>query len=236
MTLAVMSVTSETNKYTCEFCNKDFVRESSFLKHICTYKHRWLDRDGKGNRIGFQAWLEFYSKTSMSTKQRTYGDFIRSPYYNAFIKFGNYCADINALNVSRFIDWLLKNQIKLDTWNTDTVYNKFLVNYLKEEDPYDAISRSIRTCFDLASEKNIQGNDCLRYLNKNIICINIVNGKISPWLLFQSNSGIKFLESLDPSQVKMVIDYINPEQWAIKFKRNESLTNEINHLLKTAGF
>jgi hypothetical protein len=34
----------------------------------------------------------------------------------------------------------------------------------------------------------------------------------------------------------MVNDYINPEQWALKFHKNEQLKQQIADTLKTAGY
>lgn len=223
-------------QYGCDFCGRNFLRESTIAKHICEYKQRWLNKDLQGNRIGFQAWLQFYKKNSASKKKRTYEEFIKSAYYVAFVKFGTYCSDANVLNVSRFVDWLLKNQIRIDSWNTDTNYTKFLIEYLREEDPLDAIARSIETTQKLAEGEKILTKDVLRYSNRNKICYAITTGKISPWMLYQSDSGTKMLDELDGTQVKMVIDYINPEQWAIKFKRNPDKVNEVKELLNAAGY
>ena len=233
-----MKKTEETVKpnYGCEFCGRSFLRESTVLKHICEYKHRWLEKDRPSNRIAFQAWIQFYKKNSSGKKNKTYEEFIKSAYYSAFVKFGSYCVDVGVLNVPRYADWLVKNQVKIDTWNTDTNYTKFLVEYLRIEDPLDAIHRSIETTIDLAKDENIQSHDFLRYGNKNKICFQIVKGKISPWMLYQSNSGLEFLSSLDSTQQKMVMDYINPEQWAIKFKRNTDSVNQVKEILSTAGY
>lgn len=229
---------TETNKtaFGCDFCGRTFLRESTIAKHLCEYKQRWINKDLQGNRIGFQAWLQFYKKNSNTKKKRTYEEFIKSAYYTAFVKFGSYCADANVLNVSRFVDWLLKNQIKIDVWNTDTNYNRFLVEYLREEDPLDAVARSIETTQKLAELETIQTKDTLRYANRNRICYAITTGKISPWMLYQSDSGTKMLDELDSTQVKMVIDYINPELWAIKFKRNPEKVKEVKELLNAAGY
>lgn len=233
-----MSVTEETSKikYACEFCNREFLRESTVLKHICQYKHRWLDRDKRGNRLGFQAWIEFYKKHSASKKQKTYEEFIRSPYYGAFVKFGLYCTEVNVLNVSRYVDWLLENQIKLDTWAQDTNYNKYLTQYLRVEDPFDAIARSVETSIDFAEREGIQSKDMLRYANKNRLCHAITTGKISPWMLYQSQSGLEFLEQLDATQQSMIIDYINPELWAIKFSKSSAEVKQIKEILSIGGY
>ena len=206
------------------------------MSHLCETKRRWQDRDMPGNRIGFQSWLEFYKRNTTSKKQKTYQDFAKSAYYIAFVKFGHYCVDIKCINVPRYADWLLKNNIKIDSWCSDSNYDKFLVECLKQEDPLDAIARSIETTIDHAKNEKVQSKDYLRYGNRNRICSLVVNGKISPWMLYQSESGIQFLEGIDSTQQKMIFEYINPEQWAIKFRRNTEMVTQVKELLNAAGY
>jgi hypothetical protein len=206
------------------------------MKHLCENKRRWQDKDQPGNRIGFQAWVEFYKKNTASKKPKTYVDFTKSAYYIAFVKFGHYCVDLKCINVTRYADWLLKNQIKIDSWCSDTNYTKFLIEHLKSEDPLDAIARSIETTMTIAKDSGIETKDCLRYANRNKLAYAVTTGKISPWMLYHSESGVDFLSSLDESQQKMIIDYINPEQWAIKFRRNTELVTQAKELLNAAGY
>lgn len=226
----------ETNDNVCEFCNKVFKRESSLVSHLCEQKRRWQDKDTQSNRIGFQTWLLFYKKNTANKKTKTYLDFIKSPYYLAFVKFGNYCIESNVLNIVRYSEWLVNNNIRLDTWNTDTNYNKFLIEFLRTEDPFDALYRSVETTMDIAKNENIKHSDVFRYYNKNRLCHLVTLGKISPWIMYHSESGSKFLESLDESQVKMILDYINPELWAIKFIKNPDFVNSIKDILKQGGY
>jgi hypothetical protein len=224
-------------KYSCEFCKREFVRERTLFSHLCEYKQRWLDRDYAGNRLGFQSWLQFYTKHSNSkTKNKTYEEFIKNPYYILFVKFGNYCVDVNVLNPSRYIDWLLKDNIKIDNWTSDQVYTKYLCEYLRVEDPFDALERSVNHCGLLGTSENIQPNDVLRYGNPNRICHSITTGKISPWMLYCSDSGSRFLETLNQDHAKIIIDYINPEQWALKFHREPELKQQITETLKQTGY
>lgn len=223
------------NKFNCEFCERDFIRETSFFKHICENKRRWQDKDKRGNQIGFQAWIQFYTKHS-SRKKKEYTDFIKNAYYSAFIKFGNYCLEAQVMNVPRYIDWLLKEKISIDQWNRDSNYTKFIIDYCKSEDPLDAIARSIETTVSLAEQDRIQTKDVFRYGNKNKICFEITKGKISPWMLFHSNSGLEFISKLDSTQEKMIIEYINPEQWAIKFNKHKNMISEVKELLHVGGY
>lgn len=223
-------------KYGCEFCKREFARESTVAKHICEYKHRWLEKDRRGNQIGFQSWMQFYKKNTGSRKHNTYEEFIRSAYYIAFVKYGTFCVDINALNIPRFTEWLLKNQIKIDSWCSDSTYTRYLIEYLRHEDPLDAIARSIETTIEKAEKEGIRSCDYLRYGNPNSICYQVTLGKISPWMLYHSDSGSRFLDTLNPDHVKIIIDYINPEQWALKFKKNIDDVNKVKELLREAGY
>lgn len=211
------------------------MREKSFLSHICEYKFRWQERDKRANQLAFQCWLEFYRKNA-APKDRTYLDFIKSPYYGAFVRFSTYCMDVKVIDVLRYCDWLLNEKISIDQWAKDTNYDKFLVHHLRTEHHMDAIARSIETTIDLATQESIQAKDVFRYGNKNRICHEITKGKISPWMLYHSDSGFQFLESLEAPLQHLIFDYINPEQWAIKFKRYSIEVAETRELMKQAGY
>ena len=243
MTLLRTKISNSTKKtgetkpqFSCDFCGRGFQRETTMIKHLCENKRRWQDKDLPGNRIGYQAWLEFYKKNTATKKQKTYVDFTKSAYYLAFVKFGNYCVSIKCINVNRYADWLLKNKIKIDSWCSDTNYTKFIIDHLKSEDPLDAIARSIETTIELAKEAGLQSTDYLRYGNRNRIVHVITTGRISPWMLYQSESGIGLLEDLDESQQRMILDYIHPEQWAIRFKRYPEVVSQVKELLNAAGY
>jgi hypothetical protein len=228
-------IQSAATKHLCEFCGKSFARETTIAKHLCEPKRRWQERDNHGSRIGYASWIQFYNKHS-NKKQKDYNEFIKSAYYTAFIKFGNYCVDAQVVNVPRYVDWLLKNQISIDKWNKDSNYTKFIIEWCKTEDPFDGIARSIETFIELATEDKILAKDILRYGNKNKICFMITKGKISPWVLYHSESGKEFISNLDSTQEKMIIDYINPEQWAIKFTKSKHVIPEIKELLHAGGY
>lgn len=237
-TLSSMKEIEETSKYTCEFCNKEFARERTLVSHLCKKKDRWQSKDHVGNRIGFQSWIEFYSNSPahVRTKNSTYEAFIDSPYYLAFVKYGTYCADVKVLNPSQYMAWLLKENKSIDKWATDSLYNQYLCDYLRREDAFDAIHRSVSHCIELAEIENIQAKDVLRYGNKNRICQAVISGKISPWMLYCSQSGIHFLETLNTDHVRIVTDYINPEQWSLKFHRDPDIKQRITDTLSMAGY
>ena len=100
-------------KYTCQYCKKDFQRETSLSVHLCEQKQRYQSKDELGVRLGLQAYLRFYEMTQGSAKLKTFDDFATSPYYRAFVKFGRHCIAINAVNTSRFVDWVVEKNKKI---------------------------------------------------------------------------------------------------------------------------
>lgn len=221
-----------SDKY-CEHCNRTFVRESTLQKHLCEQKRRWLDKDKLPNRIGYAAWKNYYETHHPTKKNLDYRDFLNNNYYSAFIKFGNYCSDIKAINPTSFSIFLIKNRVPIDNWNSDKSYTKFLLEYLRHENWHDAVKRSIEHLLDISNLENIKLSDVFKYANPNKICYMITMGKISPWVLYHSDSGKDFLGKLDSTQTGMILDYIDPQKWNIKFKRESEDIIEVKQLLKS---
>lgn len=217
----------------CEHCNREFVRPSTFLKHMCEQKRRYLDRDRPSNRIGYMAWKQYYQLHHPNKKNLEYSDFMNSSYFSAFVRFGSYCSDVKAINSNAFALYLVKNRIPIDNWASDSSYTKYLVEYLKYENCMDAVKRSIENLLDIANDQNVNLSDVFRYVNSNKICHLITTGKISPWVVYQSNTGKDFLSKLDTSQTTMIFEYIDPERWNIKFKRESENVDEVKILLKS---
>lgn len=217
----------------CDHCNRQFVRPSTFLKHMCEQKRRYLDRDRPSNRIGYLAWKQYYQQHHPNKKKLDYSDFMNSSYYSAFVKFGSYCYAVKAINSNAFSLYLVKNRIPIDNWASDRSYTKYLVEYLKYENCMDAVKRSIENLLDIANDQNVNLSDVFRYVNSNKICHLITTGKISPWVVYQSNTGKDFLSKLDTSQTTMIFEYIDPERWNIKFKRESENVDEVKILLKS---
>ena len=77
--------------------------------------------------------------TQGSAKTKTFDDFATSAYYKAFVKYGNYCVNSKVINITRYTEWLLKNNKKIDHWHHDNLYEEFLHEYLFRENSSDAL-------------------------------------------------------------------------------------------------
>lgn len=222
--------------FQCQYCKKSFQKESSLAVHLCEQKKRRQDRDDRGVQLGFQAYIRFYEMTQGSAKLKTYDDFCESSYYRAFVKFGRYCHSVRVINPKQFLEWLLKHNKKIDNWASDQLYTEYLLQYLKLENVNDALARAIEFGIDWAEQHEAQPNDCLRYGNANAMCYAITTGRISPWVVYNCDSGQRFLSDLDDGQLAMIWPYIDSDSWNKKFHEYPADHEWVKEMLNKAGW
>jgi len=223
--------------FKCRYCDKDFRKESTLAAHLCENKRRAQQEKEVGVQLGLQAYLRFYELTQGSAKFKSYADFASSSYYNAFVKFGRHLVAIRAVNPRMFIDYVIKENKKLDYWCQEKVYVEYLHAYLKKEAVQDALERALTEMQEYADEvKDLASfNDYFRYGNSNRICYHITNGRISPWIVFNCASGVAFLESLSEEQISIIMPWIDPDFWQRKFADYVADTEWVKVILKEAG-
>ena len=229
--------TATTLKFQCNYCQREFQRERSLEVHVCEPKRRYLEQNEAGVRLGFHAFVKFFEITQGSARLKTFDDFVESQYYRAFTKWGRYCVDIRAVNPETFLAWLLKNNKKIDGWCSDQIYTEYLAYYLPKENVQDALRRAIEEiqsyCDDKPEIATI-GHYFL-YANTNRICYHISTGRVSPWIVYNCNSGIEFLEKLPANQTAIILPWIDPDTWQKIFRDRPADVEWAKHILREAG-
>jgi len=221
--------------YNCKYCSKSFSKESTLLVHVCERKRRARQEKEPGVQFGLRAWLRFYEITQGSAKLKTYDEFAESSFYNAFVKFGRHIVAINAINPAAFIDFVIKENKKVDHWTKDVIYEEYLFGYLRKEHVQDAFERALLTMQKWADENNSQFNHYFLYAAPGVICRDISNGRISPWIIYNSASGQEFLGKVNEEQLQIIYPYIDPEFWNRKFKDYMGDTEWMKDALEKAG-
>ena len=222
--------------YKCQYCHKEFKSERTLVVHACEQKRRWMAKDEKGVMLGLHTYVKFYQHAQDRTKTRTFEDFVTSPYYTAFVRFGNYLINTKCIKIERFIDWVVMSGIKLDKWATDATYTQFLGTALRTENVNDALQRAVEYSIEWSEEKNMRAEDVMRYGSENRLCHAIVTGKISPWVVFQSHSGQEFLTRLSEEQMQMIWPVIDPDFWQPTFEQRAADVHYAEEILNAAGW
>ncbi len=195
------------------------MREKTLAAHMCEPKRRWLQKDEKRVRYGLYAFQRFYALSAGTKKEKTYEDFTKSPYYNAFVKFGSFVSNVKPLYPERYIDHVVTSGVKLDHWCRDEMYEKYALELILKEDVTTALERSVNNMMLWAEEKNSVWNHYFGYVSANKAVWDIRDGKVSPWLILNCRTGKEMLSTFNDEQLALVYHVINPEHWALRFKR-----------------
>ena len=206
--------------YSCKYCNAKFAKEKTLTVHMCEQKRRFTQKDERRVQLGYQTFVRFYELCQKSSKPKSYEDFCKSPYYTAFVKFGSFISNVKPLYPHKYIDYVVTSGVKLDHWCREEMYQKYAGDLILREKVETAMERSIKTMMDWADEQEAPWNDYFRYASLNRVTQHLRDGKISAWLVLNCTSGKEMLSKFNDEQLGIVYAVMDPQHWAIRFKRS----------------
>ena len=219
----------------CKFCKKSFKSEKTLVAHMCVKKRRNADKDTVGSRLGFRVFQRFYELYTNSKKPKTFDEFIHSKFYMDFVKFGRHIVAINPIDADKFVDYVLKNGIKMRDWTKDSTYETFLEEFVKKEPAQRATERTIIEMESWASENSNSFNNYFSEVGTIEAVYMIRSGRISPWVLYLSESSEKLMSSMTSEQLKMIERTADPDKWASIFENHMGDVRFVKSILKQAG-
>ena len=221
--------------FECQFCKKTFQREKTLAVHLCEQKRRHINRDDKYVRLGFLAYNRFYEITQGSKTQKTYEHFAKSNYYTGFTKFGRHMLEINAIDPEKFIDFVITASIPLDSWCKDSVYESYIRELNKKETAERAVERGILLMEQWGREHDRPFNLFFREISRPRLIHWIKSGRISPWIIFNCDSGDAAIASMTDNEHHMINEYLEPTFWTRKFSTRKEDVEFVQMVLKEAG-
>jgi hypothetical protein len=220
--------------YKCEHCGKKFAKETTLIVHICEQKRRFISRGEKHVQMGLMTYQRFYEITQKGKTQKTFDDFISSPYYTAFVKFGSFMVNTAPIHPERFVDYIINSGVKLDHWCRDELYDQYISELIKKEPADGAIQRSIQTMIDWADKNSAQWEHYFAYVNLNRATHDIKEGLISPWIILNTKSGKQMLQRMNDEQLEIISPIIDPQFWQRRFKALPADIELIKAVIKEA--
>jgi hypothetical protein len=211
-----------TAQYACEFCGKKFVRPRTLVSHACEPKRRHQQKDDPWVRIAFQCFLEFQRTLgSAALRNCTYTDFADSAYYLGFVKFGRYVCETNVVEPLRYCRWLLRNHKKLDHWTRDILYEQFLLEWVYSESVDTALERAVLAMSEWAQQQQSRECDYFKYATPARVSFDIARGRITGWMLYASQTGADFLQSLSADQLSTLWPWVDSDRWYKQFAQQK---------------
>lgn len=221
--------------YICQYCNSGYSKEKTLAVHVCEQKRRALAQSERHVLLGFDTYNKFYKKTQNARQDKTYEDFRKSSYYNAFVKFGSFVSNVNPLYPDRFIDYVVTSGVKLDHWCRDELYDSYVVDLVKREPVTVALERSIKHMISWGDTNNAQWNHYFHYVSLSRAAYDIKDGKISPWLVLNSVSGKDMLKKFNDEQLNAIMVIMDVPFWMNKFKRAQDDVELVKQVVKESN-
>ena len=221
--------------FECQYCLKGFKSERTLMVHVCEPKRRHMNKDEKYSRLAFYAFNRFYEMTQAVGKPIEFDMFAKSKFYLGFTKFGKHVLNINAINPEEFIDFVIRNSVKLDKWTSDSVYNTYVQELNRKESADRAVERSILLMQKWGEEYDRPFNKFFKEVSKPLALHYIKSGRISHWVIFNSDNGAELIDSFSDHELSLINDYLEPAFWTRKFNARAEDVQFVKMILKKAG-
>lgn len=231
----MIDLINPTTSYKCQYCNHKFTKETTLIVHVCEQKRRALAQHERHVVLGFDTYNRFYKRSQNNKGERTYADFCKSPYYNAFIKFGSFVSNVNPLYPDRFIDYVVNSGVKLDQWCRDALYEKYVFDLIKTETVETALQRSINHMITWGDANGALWNQYFLYVSINRAMFDIRDGKISMWLILNSKNGKDMLKKFNDEQLASLGAIIDIPFWLSKFKKLPADVELVKQVVKESN-
>jgi hypothetical protein len=229
----MIALVNQPNK--CVHCGKGFVQEKTLIAHMCERKRRALQKNEKRVQAGYMAFNRFWQLAQGGKKLKTYEEFCDTAYYNAFVKFGSFINNANPLYPDKFVDYVIKSGIKLDHWCRDELYEKYLYETIKTEPVESAVQRTIQNMMEWGDEHKAQFEHYFNYVSLNKAVHDIRNGNISPWVILNTNTGKKMIQTMSDEQLDMIAPAFDVPYWLKRFKEVPADVALVKEICEEAG-
>lgn len=221
----------------CPFCNKKFKRESTLISHACTKRDRYNNRDTRHMKVAFMIWKEFmqFNKLSIPAKVVKSGEeylyFIKSSIFTDFDKFATYIVENDIYKPEEFITHVISSGLKSKDWTTYQVHQDWVLKCTRYEHPKSGVERSIKAFMDWEQLTGRPWNEFFKHATMDRFIPWIENGKLSPWIIYASNTSDQLLSRIGGAEFERLEPYINPSIWIpIQLRYKEDVKKLMNDL------
>lgn len=228
-----MLTVSRRKNWFCDYCNRHFSGEMTFMKHYCEPKRRAQELAsplGQAAYSYYREWMRLkkYSQPSSSA-------FVESKFYRAFINFAEMVIKANIPSPDKYIQLMVEGDIMPVLWCRDSAYAIYIEWVDRKSNPIDQVQQTVNYLFDLAEKDGVKIQDIFDHLGIQEIISLVRQRKLTPWFLFCSAKFGAVLKKMDKSQLAAFNAVINSAFWAEKFQKNKSVIDDIKMIASEVG-
>ena len=224
-----------SEKFKCHFCEKEFSKEKTLDVHLCEKKRRWMNKDDKHVRIAYASWLHWCKKSGLYMNKKgglTYEDFMNSSAYISFVKFGFFVDEYHITNYLAYIDFMIKNNYKMNSWNKDSTYEYFVKMNMRQEPIDEAVGKTVKFIDKWAVDSDCPWNDFFCHISGQQALDWLRSGRISPWVFFTSDKAQELMGRMTDEQLILLDKYIDVKWWMQVMRRKAKDKQFVEQIVK----
>lgn len=224
-----------SDKHQCHFCKKEFTKERTLEIHLCEKKRRWMNKDDKNVRIAFASWLHWCKKSGLymnKKSQLSYEDFMNSTAYISFVQFGHFVDENHIVNYLAYIDFMIKNNYKFNSWFKNSTYEYFVKMNTRQETIEDAVQKTIKFMDKWSHENDEEWTDFFNKISKQQALDWLRSGRISPWIFFTSSKAQNLLNQMTDEQLMLLDQYLDVKWWTQTMRRKPQDRQFVEQIVK----
>jgi uroporphyrinogen-III decarboxylase len=85
-----------------------------------------------------------------------------------------------------------------------------------------------------ADANNAPWNHYFNYASLNRVTQHLRDGKVSPWLVLNCKSGKEMMSKMSDEQLQLVYHVMDPQHWALRFKRSPADVELVKEIAEKA--
>lgn len=220
--------------YTCEYCHRKFVKQTTYEKHTCSKKEKAeliKSLDGQAAYIHYTNWLKSYHR-----KVPEINTFIDSSFFTAFLNFARFVKKTHIAYPNDFIKIMKEKDISPNLWTKPECFKLYLIYLDDLQPPVEQAIRTVETLFHISDKFNIPITTIVKTaLSDNDIIKLIQERKISLWLLLNSDSFIQRLANMDQDSYNYLNSVISMDDWVTIINNRPDIKQEMKEICKDLG-
>lgn len=226
---------SEQLFYECEYCEKKILRKSAYDQHMCVPKQRHLHLKTREGRSAYQLYL--YWRNTSGRSSTTVDTFVASRYYTSFVKFFEFSRNVGLPEPNMFIKFATEKGLLPNTWLNIELYDAYVSYFDNTLSPIKLVEISLKTLYKLSNILECDISEVFQNLETHEVAQLMNERKLSPWLLLNSKSFMKFLNrvSKDKSEIILLNSVLDADSWYTKFHKEPETVTKIREVCTKIG-
>lgn len=226
---------SEQLFYECQYCQKKLLKKSAYDQHMCRQKERHLFVKTPAGKSAYELYVYWRNINGRSTV--SVDTFIASRYYTSFNKFQKFVKNVGLPEPKMYIEFVNAKGLLPNTWLNIELYDAYVDYFDNTISPSKLAELTLKTIYTLANIFECEISEVFDNLEVHEVAQLINERKLSPWILLNAKSFIKFLNriSKDKQDVILLNSVLDSETWYNKFSKDPKSVNKMRQVCKEIG-